>query len=89
MSCPSLRQCDFSLRSFAALHLKLLLLTGYLIGYLVHRKKDLAPTCEASVETYIEPFDQETGPAPLMDWDDVKTLLAQKLSAAKFEPVLR
>lgn len=74
---------------FMAAATLLIFIIGYLIGYLVHRKKDLAPTCEASVETYIEPFDQETGPAPLMDWDDVKTLLAQKLSAAKFEPVLR
>ncbi|TNN81464.1 Transferrin receptor protein 1 [Liparis tanakae] len=67
----------------------LIFIIGYLIGYLVHRKKDFAPTCETSVDSYIEPFDQETGPAPLMDWDDVKNLLAKKLSAAKFEPVLR
>ncbi|XP_071346594.1 transferrin receptor protein 1-like [Trachinotus anak] len=55
---------------------------GYLTGYLVHRKKDLAPTPSASML----PFEQPV--APLMDWDDVKKLLAEKLSAAKFEPVL-
>lgn len=31
----------------------------------------------------------ETGAAPLMDWDDVKALLADKLSAPKFESVFR
>ncbi|XP_054452362.1 transferrin receptor protein 1-like isoform X2 [Anoplopoma fimbria] len=65
----------------------LIFIIGYLIGYLVHRKKDLAPICEDSLPTFVRPIDLETGAAPLMDWDDVKNLLAQKIAAAKFEPV--
>lgn len=70
-------------------HLKPLLLSGYLIGYLVHRKKDLAPTCAASVVRFDEAVAHETGAAPLMDWNDVKKLLAQKVTAANFEPLFR
>lgn len=72
------------------LHLKSLLLSGYLIGYLVHQKKDFAPNCAPSVSTLEQPVVvHETGAAPLMDWDDVKKLLAQKVSAGKFESVFR
>ncbi|KAM3605083.1 uncharacterized protein V6R79_020328 [Siganus canaliculatus] len=72
---------------FMAATTLLIFIIGYLIGYLVHRKKDLAPNCAAS-QLPIEDFiPHETGAAPLMDWDDVKKLLAKKLSAAKFEPV--
>ncbi|KAG7227304.1 hypothetical protein INR49_000308, partial [Caranx melampygus] len=60
---------------------------GYLIGYLVHRKKDLAPSPVESVLPFEQPIAHETGAAPLMDWDDVKALLAEKLSAPKFESV--
>ncbi|XP_068427212.1 transferrin receptor 1a [Clinocottus analis] len=72
---------------FMAAATLLIFIIGYLIGYLVHRKKDLAPSCEASKDSFIEPSGYETGAAPLMDWDDVKQLFALKLSAAKFEPV--
>ncbi|KAK9538845.1 hypothetical protein VZT92_003992 [Zoarces viviparus] len=72
---------------FMAATTLLIFIIGYLIGYLVHRKKDMAPTCEASQDPIIESVVYETGAAPLMDWDDVKKLLAQKLTAAKFEPV--
>uniref|UniRef100_A0AAQ5XMU7 Transferrin receptor protein 1 n=1 Tax=Amphiprion ocellaris TaxID=80972 RepID=A0AAQ5XMU7_AMPOC len=68
-------------------HLKLLLLSGYLIGYLVHRNKDVAPICAASVLPAEEPVARETGAAPLMDWDDVKKLLAKKLTASKLDSV--
>lgn len=66
-----------------------LLLSGYLIAYLAHGKKDVAPTCEASVDPVAEPLERETGAAPLMNWEDVKKLLTEKLSAAKMEPVFR
>ncbi|XP_068587656.1 transferrin receptor protein 1-like [Cebidichthys violaceus] len=72
---------------FMAAATLLIFIIGYLIGYLVHHKKDMAPTCETSQDPIIDLFDHETGAAPLMDWDDVKKLLAQKLAAAKFEPV--
>ncbi|XP_070774759.1 transferrin receptor protein 1-like [Enoplosus armatus] len=67
----------------------LIFIIGYLIGYLVHRKKDVAPICAASVLPFEDTVAHETGAAPLMDWDDVKKLLAQKVTAAKFEPVFR
>ncbi|XP_037643420.1 transferrin receptor protein 1-like isoform X2 [Sebastes umbrosus] len=72
---------------FMAAATLLIFIIGYLIGYLVHQKKDVTPICAASVATFEEADAIETGAAPLMDWDDVKKLLAQKLTAAKFEPV--
>ncbi|XP_044076872.1 transferrin receptor 1a isoform X2 [Siniperca chuatsi] len=72
---------------FMAVTTLLIFIIGYLIGYLVHRKKDLAPICAASVLPFKDAEVHETGAAPLMNWDDVKKLLAQKLTAAKFEPV--
>ncbi|XP_042353410.1 transferrin receptor protein 1-like isoform X2 [Plectropomus leopardus] len=74
---------------FMAAATLLIFIIGYLIGYLVHRKKDIAPTCAASIARYDEPVAHETGAAPLMDWDDLKNLLTEKLSAAKFEPVFK
>lgn len=72
-------------------HLQTLFLPGYLIGYLIHQKKDaVAPACpsySAIEKEYAPP--PETGAAPLMDWDNVKTLLAQKVSAAKFDSVFK
>lgn len=68
---------------------ELLFLSGYLIGYLVHRKKEVTPSPVASVLPFEQPVLHETGAAPLMDWDDVKALLAEKLSASKFESVFR
>ena len=66
----------------------LLKISGYLIGYLVHRKRDLTPSCVA-VGAFEEPVPHETGAAPLMDWEDVKNLLAEKLSAANFDSVFK
>ncbi|XP_071383486.1 transferrin receptor protein 1-like [Centroberyx affinis] len=73
---------------FIAATTLLVFIIGYLIGYLVHRKKDLAPSCAASMLPFDDTVAQRnyvTGAAPLMDWDDVKKLLAQKLSAPNFE----
>ncbi|XP_029970573.1 transferrin receptor protein 1-like [Salarias fasciatus] len=76
---------------FMAAATLLIFIIGYLIGYLVHRNKDVAPACSAAAA----PSDsgvvvvKETGAAPLMDWDDVKKLFAEKFSAATLAPVLR
>lgn len=86
---PSSSLCTCSSLSMVVPHLKPLLLSGYLIGYLVHRKKDLPPICAASVLPFEEAIPHETGAAPLMDWEDVKKLLAQKVNAGNFEPVFR
>ncbi|XP_008293079.1 transferrin receptor protein 1 [Stegastes partitus] len=73
---------------FVAVATFLIFVIGYLIGYLVHRNKDVSPICPAAVfraeETAVR---GETGAAPLMDWDDVKQLLAQKLTASKLDSV--
>ncbi|XP_034559007.1 transferrin receptor protein 1-like [Notolabrus celidotus] len=71
---------------FIAATTLLIFIIGYLIGFLVHRKKDVAPNCPGlpSEEGMLPP---ETGAAPLMDWDDVKKLLKEKVSVAKFESV--
>lgn len=62
--------------------------SGYLIGYLVHRKKEAAPGCAATVLGVEDPRPHQDNVIPVMDWDDVKKLLSQKVSAANFEPVL-
>ncbi|XP_070830659.1 transferrin receptor protein 1-like [Chaetodon trifascialis] len=71
---------------FMAAATLLIFIIGYLIGYLVHRKKDMAPSA-VSMLPFEDPVPHETGAAPLMDWDDVKKLLAQKLSPNKFDSV--
>ncbi|CAL8280910.1 unnamed protein product [Lota lota] len=70
----------------------LIFIIGYLIGYLVHRKKDVALSCaSAHLPINSPPSDMEIekGAAPLMDWDDVKTLLAEQLSTNKLEEAFR
>ncbi|XP_076018357.1 transferrin receptor protein 1-like [Genypterus blacodes] len=69
----------------------LIFIIGYLIGYLVHRKKDLAPTTAAAVLPFDDKYEipSETGAAPLMNWADVKRLLAEKLGPSKFEETFR
>lgn len=63
-------------------------LSGYLIGYLVHRKEEEAPNCTAMVLDTEDPLPRSDNVIPLMDWSNVKNLLFQKVSAANFEPVL-
>ncbi|CAJ1071698.1 transferrin receptor protein 1-like [Xyrichtys novacula] len=68
----------------------LIFIIGYLISFMIHWKKDVGPNCASSapsVPPYAKVVAPETGAAPLMDWDDVKALLAKKVSAAKFESV--
>lgn len=67
----------------------MLLFSGYLIGYLVHQKKEVAPICSSSSLPIDEPPRYETGAAPLMDWAIVKNFLAQKVDQANFDTVLR
>ncbi|XP_013768555.1 transferrin receptor protein 1-like [Pundamilia nyererei] len=74
---------------FMAATIFLIFIIGYLIGYLVHRNKDLAPTCAPSALRYEDvSVAHETGAAPLMDWDDVKKLLAEKLTTSSMDAVL-
>ncbi|KAJ3594715.1 hypothetical protein NHX12_004022 [Muraenolepis orangiensis] len=67
----------------------LIFVIGYLIGYLVHRKKEeAAPSCPAQQPPNSppnSPVEIETGAAPLMDWADVKSLLAEQLSLPNLE----
>ncbi|KAI4809289.1 hypothetical protein KUCAC02_018189 [Chaenocephalus aceratus] len=74
---------------FMAVATLLIFIIGYLIGYLVHRKKDLAPTCADSIVRYDDSPAIETGAAPLMNWDKIKKLLAEQVSADKFDSVFR
>lgn len=65
-------------------------LSGCLIGYLVQPKQEVTPTCEpkrlASFEEEVPPEDNVI---PLMDWDVVKKMFYEKVSAAKFESVFQ
>uniref|UniRef100_A0A1A7YT03 Transferrin receptor protein 1 n=1 Tax=Iconisemion striatum TaxID=60296 RepID=A0A1A7YT03_9TELE len=77
-----LKRTPKSLCFMAAITL-LIFVIGYLIGYVAHRRKDTSPVCSASVRPFEQVVAPETGAAPLMDWDKVKNLLNQKLTAAK------
>lgn len=70
---------------FMASAVLLIFISGILIGYLANGKKEAAPICASSVSLVDNDIPHETGAAPLMDWDDVKSLLAQKFSAAKLD----
>lgn len=62
-------------------------LSGYLIGYLVQPKKDVAPSCLPKTLGLEDSLPREDNVIPLMDWDRVKKTLNQKVSAANFEPI--
>uniref|UniRef100_A0A8C7K3J3 Transferrin receptor protein 1 n=1 Tax=Oncorhynchus kisutch TaxID=8019 RepID=A0A8C7K3J3_ONCKI len=65
----------------------LIFIISYLIGYLSHRKKELAPpSCSRSTfEESITQGSVKMEADPLMDWNDVKRLLDEKMSASSFE----
>nr|XP_057925177.1 transferrin receptor 1a [Doryrhamphus excisus] len=65
----------------------LILIIGYLIGYLVHGKTDSPPSCAASAQLPDVPVIHETGAAPVMNWEKVKDELAQKLTTSNFKTV--
>ncbi|XP_034040013.1 transferrin receptor 1a [Thalassophryne amazonica] len=73
---------------FSAVGICAIFILGYFIGYLVQQKGVVSPSCAASTLPFDEFLHQpsiETGAAPLMEWADVKKLLAQKLSAQSFD----
>uniref|UniRef100_A0A3Q3WYC2 Transferrin receptor protein 1 n=1 Tax=Mola mola TaxID=94237 RepID=A0A3Q3WYC2_MOLML len=67
---------------FIAAAILLIFIIGYLIGYLV-------TSCAASVLPFEDQPPPETNVIPLMDWGNVKLLLAQKVRADNFENVFR
>lgn len=70
---------------FLAVATLLIFIIGYLIGYLAHRKKDMTPVCPNSLIPLTNSVVQERGDAPVMDWDSVKKLYAEKLKKANFD----
>ncbi|XP_077360470.1 transferrin receptor protein 1-like [Festucalex cinctus] len=70
---------------FMVVTILLIFITGYLIGYLVHRKRNLPDSCATSMDQPDQPIFHETGAAPLMAWSDVKNAFGQKLSASNFQ----
>uniref|UniRef100_A0A1A8IDL2 Transferrin receptor protein 1 n=1 Tax=Nothobranchius kuhntae TaxID=321403 RepID=A0A1A8IDL2_NOTKU len=79
-----LKRTPKSLCFMAAITL-LIFIIGFLVGYTAHRRKETSPVCSASVLPFERVVAPETGAAPLMDWDKVKNLLNQRLTAAKIE----
>ncbi|XP_013869286.1 transferrin receptor protein 1 [Austrofundulus limnaeus] len=67
----------------------LVFIIGCLIGYAAYPKRAVAPVCSPTVRTFEDAAFRETGAAPLMDWDDVKKLLSQKLTASKLDSAFR
>ncbi|KAM9322781.1 transferrin receptor protein 1-like [Pholidichthys leucotaenia] len=66
----------------------LIFIIGFMIGYMGQQKKESPPSCVTSVLPAEAPAARETGAAPLMDWDDVKNLLAKKLTVADMDTAL-
>lgn len=69
--------------------LKPLLLSGYMIGYLVQPKKEMTVGCTESVRSSEDSVPPQTGAAPLMNWNKVKKLLADRVTTADFERLFR
>uniref|UniRef100_A0A8C6LGJ5 Transferrin receptor protein 1 n=1 Tax=Nothobranchius furzeri TaxID=105023 RepID=A0A8C6LGJ5_NOTFU len=81
------KKCGHTAKSFCFMVATTLVffITGLLVGYTAHRRKETSPVCSASVLPFERAVAPETGAAPLMDWDKVKSLLNQRLTAAKIE----
>ncbi|KAJ0011829.1 hypothetical protein NQD34_012804 [Periophthalmus magnuspinnatus] len=74
---------------FMAVATLLIFIIGYLIGFLVHRKKDMAPACPHTFIPKPGPVVIERGAAPVMEWDSVKKLYAEKLKMSNFDATFR
>ncbi|KAJ0059133.1 hypothetical protein NL108_008559 [Boleophthalmus pectinirostris] len=70
---------------FMVVAILLIFIIGYLIGFLVHRKKDMAPACTNTFSPKKDPVVMERGAAPVMNWDSVKKLYAEKLKMSNFD----
>ncbi|XP_072297218.1 transferrin receptor protein 1-like [Eucyclogobius newberryi] len=73
---------------FMAVATLLIFIIGYLIGFLVHRKKEMAPVCADIFVPLSDTVVMERGAAPVMDWDSVKKLYTEKLKMANFDATL-
>lgn len=58
---------------------------GIVIGYYSQGKKDVPPTTQASTFCDRNLPDRETGAAPIMDWELVKSSLVKRITPASFE----
>lgn len=70
---------------FMAAATLLIFIIGYLIGYLVHRKKEATPICTKTFIPLADTVVEERGDSPVMDWGSVKKLYAEKLKMANFD----
>ncbi|XP_044033027.1 transferrin receptor 1b isoform X2 [Siniperca chuatsi] len=72
----------------------LLFLTGYLVGYISHRKPKVEQencVTELGVENRLKTMPTVVAPAPQveLDWKDITQLLTQKLTSQAFDKTLR
>ncbi|XP_029002937.1 transferrin receptor 1b [Betta splendens] len=80
---------------YLAIGFLLILLTGYLVGYVSHRKPWVKPvTCDKETQTGEDELegtseDVEPPPEPQLDWKSITQLLTQKLTSQNFEKTLR
>lgn len=71
---------------FLAAATLLIFIIGYMIGYLVHRKKEMTPTCTNTFIPLPRTIEQEeTRDPPVMNWASVKKLYADKLKMTNFD----
>ncbi|XP_018534822.1 transferrin receptor 1b [Lates calcarifer] len=70
----------------------LIFVTGYLVGYVSHRKPQVEPVnpvSENENRLQATPTDYAPSPEIQLDWKDVTQLLSQKLTSKAFEKTLR
>ncbi|KAL4660155.1 transferrin receptor protein 1 [Arapaima gigas] len=86
-----LQHCTPKFQHLASNNRLFLFFSGYLIGYLAHSKQDKeVPTCIASGFSDSDGLEQaEAEPEPTLNWEDLKTLLKNKLNAEQFDTVFR
>ncbi|XP_071340776.1 transferrin receptor 1b [Trachinotus anak] len=76
-----------------ALGALLIFVTGYLVGFVSHRKPRVEPQANPTleVENELKATPAAVAPAPEMqlDWDDITSLLTKKLTSQAFDKTLR
>ncbi|XP_056220723.1 transferrin receptor 1b [Seriola aureovittata] len=74
---------------YLALGALLIFVTGYMVGFISHRKPRVEPPVNQEPEIETPPPASAPAPDPQLDWQDLTQLLTQKLTSEAFDKTLR